>query len=81
MAALSLSCKADAYVRFPPIADITHVFVALIASVAVYDLMACRRVHLATIIGAAVLLALGLTQEAIGDTAVWLDTAHHLLKV
>jgi hypothetical protein len=33
------------------------------------------------LIGAAVLLLLGLTEERVGNTGLWLDTAHRLLDV
>jgi len=58
-----------------------HVFVGLIASVALYDLASRRAVHVATIIGAAVLLGLNLSQGPIGDSDLWLSTAHRLLQV
>jgi hypothetical protein len=58
-----------------------YVFVAMILSVAVYDLASRRSVHPATFVGAAVLLALNLSQGRIGDSALWLGTAHCVLQV
>ena len=58
-----------------------YIFVGLIASMAIYDLASRRSVHRATLIGGGVLLALRLSEERIGETAVWLNTAHSLLGV
>ena len=57
------------------------IFVGMIASVGLYDLASRRAIHVATIMGAAVLLVLNLSQGPIGDSAVWLSTAHRLLQV
>ncbi|MEO6152218.1 MAG: hypothetical protein ABIT09_07390 [Croceibacterium sp.] len=57
------------------------VFFALVASVVGYDIASRRNLHWATVVGAAVLLGISLTEEWIGKTAMWLSTAHHLLKV
>jgi hypothetical protein len=58
-----------------------YIFLGMIGSVALYDLASRRAVHVATVIGAAVLLVLNMTQEAIGNSQVWLGTAHWLLRV
>ena len=58
-----------------------QIFVGLIASVALYDLASRRRLHVATIIGAAVLLTLNLTQGAIGDSEAWLALSRQLLPI
>jgi hypothetical protein len=57
------------------------IFATLIASVALYDLASRRSVHLATFVGAAVLLMLNMTQGWIGGSEAWLNAAHHLLRV
>jgi hypothetical protein len=57
------------------------IFAAMIASVALYDLASRRAVHIATIVGAAVLLVLNKTQGPIGDSSLWLGAAHRLLQV
>ena len=56
-----------------------YIFLGLIASVAVYDLLSRRSIHAATSTGAAVLLTLGLSEELIGNTKVWLRAAHYML--
>jgi len=58
-----------------------YIFLGMIASVALYDLASRRAVHVATVAGAAVLLALNLSQQAIGDSPLWLAAAHELLQV
>jgi hypothetical protein len=58
-----------------------YIFLGMIGSVALYDLASRRAVHVATVVGAAVLLVLNMTQGVIGDSAVWLSTAHWLLRV
>jgi len=58
-----------------------YIFLGLIASMAVYDLLSRRSIHAATATGAAVLLALGLSEDFIGNTQAWLRTAHFLLGV
>lgn len=57
------------------------IFLVMIGSVALYDLASRRAVHVATVIGAAVLLVLNLTQGWIGDSALWLSAAHRILQV
>ena len=58
-----------------------YIFVGLIASVAAYDFASRRALHSATLIGAAFLLAMNLSEEPIGNTQVWLDTSHRMLGV
>jgi hypothetical protein len=58
-----------------------YIFLGMIGSVVLYDLASRRAVHIATVIGAAVLLVLNMTQGVIGDSAIWLNTAHRLLQV
>ncbi|MEO6249027.1 MAG: hypothetical protein ABIO85_10685 [Sphingomicrobium sp.] len=78
----SLGLLGAAIGRIPEISAYTSFILdGLIASVAVYDLASHRRVHAATVVGTAVLLAVGLTEEAVGNTRAWLDAAHHLLAV
>lgn len=58
-----------------------NIFLALIASVAAYDIAIRRTIHPATVMGAATLLLIGLSEERIGDTSIWIRTAHALLGV
>ena len=68
--------------RIPEISALfLYIFLGLIASVAAYDVASRRSIHSATIVGAGVLLLLGLSEERIGSTALWLATAHRLLGV
>ena len=76
----SLGLIGAAVGRIPEIsAFFLYIFIGLIASVAAYDIASRRTVHRATLIGAAVLLLLGVTEGQIGNTLIWLDTAHRLL--
>ena len=76
----SLGLIGAAIGRIPEISGFfLYIFLGLIASVALYDLAIRRAVHPATLIGASVLLLLGLTEERIGSTDIWLRTAHFLL--
>jgi hypothetical protein len=78
----SLGLVGAAVGRIPEISTAgLYIFIGLIASVAAYDIASRRAVHQATVIGAAVLLLLGLTEERIGNTSLWLSTAHELLRV
>ncbi len=78
----SLGLIGAAIGRIPEIRSFNlYIFLGLIASVTAYDIASRRAVHLATAIGAAALLLLGLTEERIGDTHVWLSTAHQILRV
>lgn len=78
----SLGLIGAAIGRIPEISSFfLYIYLGLIASVAAYDLASRRAVHPATVIGAAVLLLLGLSEERIGNSAFWLQTAHHLLQV
>lgn len=58
-----------------------YILMSLIGSVAIYDLASRRAVHVATRIGASVLLVLWQTEELIGNTHAWVRTAHYLLRV
>ena len=58
-----------------------YIFASLIGSVALYDLASRRALHIATMLGAAVLLILNLSQEAIGNSPLWLSIAHRVLEV
>lgn len=58
-----------------------YIFVGLIASVAAFDIASRRAIHVATLIGAAVLLMLNLTEEPIGNTQAWISTSHRMLGV
>jgi hypothetical protein len=58
-----------------------YIFLGLIASMAVYDLLSRRSIHAATATGAVVLLVLGLSEDFIGNTQAWLRTAHFMLGV
>lgn len=76
----SLGLVGAAIGRIPEISGFfLYIFLGLIASVAGYDIASRRAVHQATLIGAAILLLLGLTEGKIGNTAAWLTTAHRLL--
>ena len=78
----SLGLLGAAVGRIPEIKGYgTYIFYAMIASVAIYDLASRRSLHKATLMGAVVLLALGVTEEPIGNTRAWIDTAHLMLKV
>ena len=78
----SLGLLGAAIGRIPEISSYGfYIFVGLIASVAVYDVASRRSVHWATIVGAAVLLVLNMTQAAIGKSSAWLHAAHYLLQV
>lgn len=78
----SLGLLGAAIGRIPEISDFgLYIFVALIASVALYDLVSRRTVHVATLVGAAVLLALSFTEGPIGNTRAWISTSHRLLQV
>jgi len=58
-----------------------HIFVALIVSVAVFDIASRRTIHIATLIGAVVLLLMNLTEEPIGNTRTWINASHRMLGV
>jgi hypothetical protein len=78
----SLGLIGAAVGRIPEISSFfLYIYLGLIASVAVYDLASRRSIHRATIIGATVLLLLGLSEERVGNTDAWLTTAHEVLKV
>ena len=78
----SLGLIGAAIGRIPEIStSFLYIYLGLIASVGAYDIASRRAVHPATFIGAAVLLTLGLTEERIGSTALWLNAAHDLLRV
>jgi hypothetical protein len=76
----SLGLIGAAVGRIPELSGFfLYIFIGLIVSMAAYDLFTRRSIHVATATGAAVLLALGLTEEFIGSTQAWLRAAHHLL--
>jgi hypothetical protein len=78
----SLGLIGAAIGRIPEISALfLYIYHGLIVSVAAYDLASRRAVHPATLIGAFVLLSLGLSEERIGSTPLWLNAAHHLLAV
>src|SRR5690348_13021132 len=78
----SLGLIGAAIGRIPEISFFfLYIYLGLIASLAAYDMASRRAVHPATQIGAAVLLLLGVTEGQIGNTVVWLETAHQLLGV
>lgn len=78
----SLALLGAAVGRIPELRDFfLFIYLGLIASVAAYDVASRRAVHLATATGAAVLLGLNLTQEALGNTAEWIGFSHWLLGV
>jgi hypothetical protein len=58
-----------------------HIFIVLIASVVAYDIASRRTVHVATLTGAAILLAMNLTEEPIGNTSAWISASHWMLGV
>jgi hypothetical protein len=78
----SLGLIGAAIGRIPEISGLfLYIFLGLVASVAAYDLASRRSLHPATLVGAAVLLLLGLTEGPIGNSPLWLGTAHRLLGV
>ena len=78
----SLGLIGAAIGRIPEVSALfLYIYLSLIASVAAYDLASRRAVHPATIIGAAILLTLGLTEERIGSTTLWQNAAHNFLGV
>jgi hypothetical protein len=78
----SLGLIGAAIGRIPEISSLfLYIFLGLIASVAAYDIATRRSVHPATLVGASVLLLLGLSEELIGSTVLWLHAAHQLLSV
>ena len=58
-----------------------YIFVGLIASAAAFDIASRRAIHVATPIGAAVILTMNLTEEPIGNTQAWISTSHRMLGV
>lgn len=78
----SLGLLGAAMGRIPEISSSGfYIFVGLIMSVAAYDVASRRSVHWATVLGAAILLGLNLTQAPIGNSSGWLQAAHRLLQV
>ena len=78
----SLGLIGAAIGRIPEISSQgQNIFLGLIASVAIYDIASRRMIHPATVIGATTLLLIGLSEERIGDTAIWINAAHRLLGV
>jgi hypothetical protein len=58
-----------------------YIFIALIASVAVFDIASRRAIHVATLVGAGFLMAMNLTEEPIGNTQAWIKASHRILGV
>ena len=78
----SLGLIGAAVGRIPEVAAYDlYIFLGLIASVAVYDLLSRRSIHVATAIGASILLTLELSQDLVGNTRIWLRFAHYMLGV
>lgn len=78
----SLGLLGAAMGRIPELDGLVDlILLALVGSVAAYDLASRRMLHWATLIGAAVLLALNRTEEPIGSTQAWLALAHSLLRL
>lgn len=78
----SLGLIGAAIGRIPELAGLSlYIFLGFIASMAIHDIVSQRSIHLATAMGAVVLLALGLSEQAIGDSKAWLRVAHYLLGV
>jgi len=78
----SLGLIGAAIGRIPEIsAYFLIIFLGLIASVGVYDLASRKAIHRATLIGTGLLLLLGLTEERVGASAIWLGFAHRLLGI
>ena len=78
----SLGLLGAATIRIPEIrASANYILLGFIASVATYDLISRRAVHLATVIGAVVLLTLAPTEELIGNAHAWISASHYLLHV
>lgn len=78
----SLGLLGAAMGRIPEIRGFVDIILlALMASVAVYDFASRRALHRATLIGAALLLALNRTEEPIGSTQAWIGAARQLLGV
>ena len=76
----SLGLIGAAIGRIPVLSGFSlHIFLGLIASMAVYDLFSRRSIHMATATGAAVLLILGLSEEFIGNSQAWLRAGHYML--
>ena len=78
----SLGLLGAAMGRIPEIrSSVDLILLALMTSVAVYDLASRRSLHMATLIGAVTLLVLNRTEEVIGSTPMWLNMAHRLLRL
>lgn len=78
----SLGLLGAAVGRIPEISKVYNlIFLGLIASLLVYDLIRRRKLHPASVVGATVLLLVQFTEEPIGNTATWLRASHRLLGV
>ena len=78
----SLGLIGAAIGRIPELGGLfLYIFLGFIGSMAIHDIVSQRSIHPATAIGAAVLLTLGLSEEAIGNSKAWLQIAHYLLPV
>jgi hypothetical protein len=78
----ALALMGAAFGRIPEVASYgTSALLVMTLSVFGYDLAARRDFHLATLVGAVLLLTMTFTQTAIGDTEFWLSFAHRVLGV
>lgn len=78
----SLGLLGAAFGRITEIAAYyPYLFVGLIASVFAYDLASRRALHPATLVGAALLLLVNFTEVPIGDSGIWIATAHKMFGV
>ena len=78
----SLGLLGAAIGRIPEISAFgPYIFTGLIVSVAAYDLASRRAVHVATLIGAVVLLTMSFSEERIGATQTWLRASRRVLGV
>lgn len=76
----TMSLMAAASARVPLLVDHpTAVMLALVASLAVYDIAVARRVHAATLWGGASLICVQLAWQPLSETATWQTAALWLL--
>ncbi|WP_434426417.1 hypothetical protein [Nannocystis pusilla] len=76
----TMSLMAAASARVPLLVDWPiAVMLALVASLAVFDLAVRRRVHAATLWGAAALMSVQLAWQPLGASATWQAAARWLL--
>ncbi len=78
----TLALLGPALIRIPIIEGLTTpIFIALLLSVVVYDLLSLRRVHAATIWGGGGLFVSGLLQVPLGETTLWLSAAKRIMAL